>query len=72
MAQQPRYTLGEQVTIRGMREGVRLLGVVISVYPLKARVTNPKDPDPVFEGAETTDGIRKINPKTGLAGKKRK
>lgn len=68
MSREARYELNEEVLIHQLRDHP-LKGVVISIRPLKAKVT---DPDKVFHGAETTDGIRKINPKTGLAGKKRK
>lgn len=56
MSRQTKFEIGEAVLIRGLRKEP-LKGVIISLRPKRARVT---DPDPVFEGAETTDGIRKI------------
>lgn len=55
-----RFQMKEQVLIRGLREWA-LLGEIVSLRPLRAVVT---EDDKVFHGAETTTGIRKLNPKT--------
>ena len=68
MSREARYELNEEVLIHRLRDHP-LKGVVTCIRPLRAKVT---DPDKVFHGAETTDGIRKINPQIGIVGKKRK
>jgi hypothetical protein len=66
MSRQTQFEIGEEVLIRGLRPE-KLKGVIVSLRPKKAKVT---DPDPVFEGVETTDGIRKI-PREPLKVRKR-
>lgn len=56
-----RFTIGEEVRIHGLRDR-GLLGKIVSLSPLRAKVT---EPDKVFQGTETTVGIRKLKPKTG-------
>lgn len=60
MSRQKRFEIGEEVLIHRLRsQGLK--GVVVSLNPLRAKVT---ENDPVFHGAETTDGIHKLVPKT--------
>lgn len=47
---------GEKVRIVGLMPGRVFNGVIVSLSPLKARVT---DKDKIWEGAETPSGIRK-------------